>query len=132
MPFLLPLLARWGVAERFRRLLGWIIPLALIALLLGALLAVRSCQSGGAAKTAAKLATGQRSAAIESGHDAVDSIGNVLAGADARQATVMEGKDAIDQRPGGDSNDAAERAACRLRSYRHSVKCIALLGPVAE
>jgi len=74
----------------------------------------------------------QRGAAIESGSDAVRTIGNSISQESAVHAAVKEGMDEIDQAPGGDSNDAANRAACRLRSYRHSGKCVALLGPVAE
>jgi predicted transcriptional regulator len=78
------------------------------------------------------LVTKQRGAAIGSGSDAVQTIGNSMSNETMVHATVKEGMDAIDQAPGGDSNDAADRAACRLRSYRHSGKCVALLGPVAD
>jgi hypothetical protein len=105
--------------------------LAIVALILG-LFALRSCNSARTAKTETRLATGQRGAAIESGTDAVQTTGNISAAETARQTTVKEGSDAINAAPAGDSNDAAERAACRLRSYRHSGKCIALLGPIAE
>ena len=107
------------------------IGMVLIALLFG-LLALRSCNVARTARTEAHLATGQRGAAIESGSDAVQTLGNAQAAERATHATVKEGTDAINQAPGGDSNDAADRAACRLRSYRHSGKCIAMLGPVAE
>jgi len=93
---------------------------------------LKSCGESRTAKTGEKLATGQRGAAIESGRDAVQATGNVSAAETARLSTVKEGKDAIHEAPAGDSNDAAERASCRMRSYRHSSKCVALLGPVAE
>ncbi|WEJ98348.1 MAG: hypothetical protein P0Y59_15500 [Candidatus Sphingomonas phytovorans] len=115
------------VAALFRIALATI----LIALLAG-LLALRSCGTARKAATEARLAAGQRGAAIESGHDAVQTLGNAQAAERSIHETVKEGRDAINQAPGGDSNDAADRAACRLRSYRHSGKCIALLGPVAE
>jgi len=108
-----------------------IVALILVAAV-GALLAVRSCRSAGTAKTETRLATGQRGAAIESGTDAVQTTGNTSAAEAARQSTVKEGTDAINAAPAGASNNAADRAACRLRSYRHSSKCVAMLGPVAE
>ena len=103
----------------------------LIALLVG-LIALRSCNTARTAGTETRVAMGQRGAAIESGSDAVQTIGNAQAAEQITHATVKEGTDAINQAPGGGSNDAADRAACRLRSYRHSGKCIALLGPVAQ
>jgi hypothetical protein len=104
---------------------------ALIALLAG-LFALRSCNSARTAGAEARLAAGQQGAAIASGHDAVQTLGNAQMAEEAIHTTVKEGTDAINQAPGGNSNDAADRAACRLRSYRHSGKCVALLGPVAD
>jgi hypothetical protein len=103
----------------------------LIALLAG-LFALRSCNSARTASVEARLATGQQGAAIASGRDAVQTLGNAQAAEQTIHTTVKEGTDAINQAPGGNSNDAADRAACRLRSYRHSGKCVALLGPVAD
>jgi hypothetical protein len=103
----------------------------LIALLVG-LLALRSCTTARTARTETRLATSQRGATIGSGSDAVQTLDHAQATEQATRATVKEGTNAINQAPGGDSNDAAERAACRMRSYRHSGKCVALLGPVAE
>lgn len=111
-------------AETLRRIaLG-----AILAALVAGLIALRSCHSARTAATASR----QHGAAIASGSDAVGTIGNAQAREEAIHQTVQEGIDAINQAPGGNSNDAADRAACRLRSYRRSGKCIALLGPVAE
>jgi hypothetical protein len=112
--------------------LAKLVVIVAVILIVGGLLFLRSCETARTAKTAEKLATGQRGAAIESGADAVQSTGNVSATETARLSTVKEGTDAIHEAPAGDSNDPADRAACRLRSYRHSDKCVALLGPVAE
>lgn len=81
------------------------------------------------AKTEVKVQAGQTGAAIASGHDAVQTVGNTQARETEIQQTVKDGTDEIDKAPAGDSNDVADRAACRMRAYRHSPKCIALLGP---
>ena len=105
--------------------------LACVALVL-ALITMRSCSATNTAKTETRLATGQAGAAIESGTDAVQTIGNAQTNETDIHANVKEGTDAIQSAPAGNSNDAADRAACRLRSYRNSSKCVALLGPVAN
>lgn len=115
-------------AETLRRIALGAILVALVA----GLIALRSCHSARTAATASRVATQQHGAAIASGSDAVGTIGNAQAREEAIHQTVQEGIDAINQAPGGNSNDAADRAACRLRSYRRSGKCIALLGPVTE
>lgn len=102
-----------------------------LAVLLG-LVAWSQWQRAHVARTETRLATGQRGAAIDSGTDAVETVGTAQANEADTQIIVKEGTDAIQQAPGGDSNAAADRAACRLRSYRHSVKCVALLGPAAD
>ncbi len=108
------------------------VAIAVIALLVVGVLFLRSCQQERSANARAKLATGQAGAALESGSDAVQTIGNTMANETDIHATVKDGTDAINAAPAGNSNDAADRAACRLRSYRHSARCVALLGPVAD
>jgi hypothetical protein len=108
-----------------------LVVLAAVAIV-GTLVALRSCQSAQTARTESKLAKGQAGAALQSGSDAVETIGNASAREAEIHTTVQEVQNAINTAPAGDSNDAAVRAACRLRSYRHQPKCVALLGPVAE
>jgi hypothetical protein len=105
--------------------------LAVLLAIVGALIALSQCHKAQTAGVTADLATKQAGAAIQSGADSVATTSNVQAATDARQTTVKEATDAIDQAPGGNSNDAALRASCKLRSYRHSKQCIALLGIVA-
>ena len=102
-----------------------------IIALIATVISIRSCGSAQTAKTETKLATGQAGAAIESGADAVNTVGNAAASETAIHQTAKEGTDAIHAAPAGDSNDAADRAACRMRVYRHSPKCVALLGPAS-
>lgn len=103
-----------------------------IAFLLLAFLWLRSCEQARSAKTQADLAKGQAGAAVQSGHDAVETLGNAAAREAEIRDTVKDGTDAIEKAPAGDSNDAADRAACQLRSYRHQPRCIALLGPAPQ
>ncbi|MDB5705962.1 MAG: hypothetical protein JWN66_3078 [Sphingomonas bacterium] len=107
------------------------IAIAVFVLLIVGLLGLRSCRSASTARTEERLATGQRDAAFAGVADSSTTTDNVQANVIARATTVKENNDAIDEAPAGDANDAADRATCRLRSYRRSVKCIALLGPVA-
>jgi len=102
-----------------------------IIALVATVISIRSCNTVQTATTEAKLATGQTEAAIESGADAVNTVGNAAANASEIHETAKEGTDAIQAAPAGNSNDAADRAACRMRIYRNSPKCVALLGPPA-
>jgi hypothetical protein len=78
------------------------------------------------AKQEARTAKGQAGAAIEAGAEATNIIGNVMAADAAVDSNVKGGRDAILARPAGHSNDAAVRAACRLRSHFDSERCAAL------
>jgi len=109
-----------------------VIGTAVAALLLAGLFAWHEWQASRTADVKTKLATGQATAAIQSGSDAVQTIGNAMTNETDIHATVKDGTDEINQAPAGNSNDAADRATCRLRSYRHTSKCVALLGPVAR
>lgn len=106
----------------------WIILTLAVCTLVAGLLAVKSCRDAQTAKVGTKLATGQRDAATDSGHDAVQTTGNVAANESETHATVKDGTDAIHNATAGDSNDAADRATCRLKAYRKTPKCIKLIG----
>lgn len=103
-----------------------------VLMLLALGMALRSCQSARTAGTQARLSAGQGQAAIESGADAVDTIGNATARETDIHQTVKDATDAIAQAPAGDSNDAADRAACQLRTYRDLPRCRALHNPRPE
>ena len=105
---------------------------AIVLAVLAGLLVLKSCNDARTAGTQTKLATGQKDAAIDSGHDAVETLGNATANETAIHGTVKDGTDEIQKAPAGDSNAAAERATCRLRSYRRTSKCVALLGPAPQ
>jgi hypothetical protein len=80
----------------------------------------------------AELNKGQTDAAIKSGQDAVNTFGNEQAREGTIHDDVRTGTDEIGKAAGGNSNDAADRAACSMRTYRHTSKCVALLGPAPE
>lgn len=110
-----------------------IIMLALgVALAVAILFGVTQCQVARTAKTQAGLAKGQTGAAMQSGQDAVETLGNATARDAAVGETVKDGTNEIDRAPEGDRNDAADRATCRMRSYRNQPKCVALLGPAPD
>lgn len=100
--------------------------------LLALIMAVRSCNSARDAGAAAKVERGRGEAAIESGRDAVETIGNAAARETQIHDSVKDGTDAINDAPAGDSNDVADRAACRLRAYHDHRRCRALLEPGAK
>lgn len=111
-----------------------IIPALIIAavIIVLAVFAWNQWQSASVADTRAELAEGQRGAAIESGADAVETIGNTQAHETEIHSTVKDATEAINAAPAGDSNDTAERAVCGMKSYRYTAKCIALLGDNRE
>jgi hypothetical protein len=112
---------------------------ALVALVLLALLAAivvqRSCSIARNAAATAKLATGQAGAAIASGHDAADTIGNRMAGDAAGDAITRENDDAIRNAHGADAlvDPAAStvglRSLCRRAAYRGDPQCVQYADP---
>lgn len=91
-------------------------------------LTLSQCTSLFTAKQAARTAKGQAEASIDSGAEAMNTVSNVSAGDDRIDETVKGGRDEILSQPAGRSNDAALRAACRLRQYRDLERCAALRG----
>ena len=121
------MLSAW-LAKTSSRIILVVVAVALVAAMFG----LWSWQRQRGAKTEAKVAKGQSGAAMQSGADAVDTIGNAQARETSIDRTVKDGSDAIDAAPAGDSNDAALRAACGMRSYRDQPACAALHRTVAE
>ncbi len=110
----------------------WAAIAAVLALIIVPMVTLRACQRASTAGTEAKLSAERAEAATESGRDAVDTVGNAAARETEIHTTVKDGTDAIAQAPAGDSNDAADRAACQLRSYRDLPRCRALFHPRPE
>lgn len=107
-----------------------VVLIAAAVLLIFGSLVLRSCQTAGTARTKAKLATGQAGAAIESGGDAAQTIGNQAAAEAATDALTRENEHAIRTAPGANApvdpaaRDAGLRALCRRAAYRGDPKCM--------
>lgn len=108
-----------------RVILAAIIAGAVIALIL---FGPAACTSLFTAKQEARTAKGQAGASIASGAEATNTMGNVMASDAATDATVKGGRDEILSHPAGNSNDAAVRAACRMRINLNSERCTRLRG----
>lgn len=115
---------------------GWLVKkvglafawLIMVAVVLGVLFAVYQMvkhffTSG--VKTEVNLGKNQTNAAINSGHDAVETIGNRQASDEAGRQTVEETKDDIkNQTDAGGVTDAGRRGLCRLASHRSDRECL--------
>jgi hypothetical protein len=109
---------------------------ALVVLaLLVTILVQRSCSTARTETAAAKLATGQAGAAIASGHDAADTVGNRMVGDAAEDTITRENDDAIHHAHGADAPvnpDAAAaglRGLCRRAAYRGDPQCVQHADP---
>lgn len=108
--------------------------LALIAL--GAAWWLWSSLAGGkAARVEADLGREQTSAAIESGADAVDTVGGQQAAETETDRVTKENADAIRNAPGAAApvdpalSDAARRGLCRRAAYRERPECLQYTAP---
>lgn len=108
------------------RLLG----AALLVAVLAILFALQSCQTARTAKTEARLGKGQTEAALASGADAVESVGEVGARAAQTDALTKENSDAIRSAPGADApvpaavDSVARERLCRRAAYRGRPECM--------
>jgi hypothetical protein len=102
------------------------------ALLVGVLATVlllwgpAACRSYFTSKTEVRVTKGQAEAGLEAGEIAVDTVGKNKADSDAVDQAVKEAMDELENAPDGNSNDAALRAACKLRSYQRDQRCAEL------
>lgn len=85
-------------------------------------------QTSRSAGQQSKVDRGQSDASIAAGKATVETLGNNQDRSDATGAIVKDGTDAIDAAPEGDRNAAADRAVCRMRAYRDTERCRALLA----
>ncbi|GEM_PF-2686566 len=106
-----------------------------LALLLAGFLLLQSCQTSTTAKTEAKLATGQTGAAIASGADAANTVGDVAARAATTDRTTLENADEIRSAPGANApvadgvHAAGLRALCKRAAYRGRPECLQQPAP---
>jgi hypothetical protein len=72
-----------------------------------------------------RLTQSQLNASGQSGHDAVETVGNRQAADEAGRRTVEETKDEISkQTDAGGVTDAGRRGLCRLASHRGDAECL--------
>ena len=109
------------------KLLAGAAAVAAIALLL----ALHGCHRTWATVAQAKLEQAQAGAAAASGADAVATVSAAAAREDAVYQQVEEGRHEITTSAPGDGAAAAERAACGMRSYRDTPRCLALRDAAA-
>lgn len=121
-----------GLAPFGRR----VVVIGALAFLLALAGGVHSCRLATTAKTEAKLAGNQTGAALASGADAVEAVGEVGARAAASDALTKENADAIRSAPGAavPVDPALDRVArerlCRRAAYRGRDECLQF--PAAE
>ena len=111
-----------------RLILAGLATLALVLLL--AMFGWHEWRSARTARVETRLATGQAGAALASGQDAANSIGNRMDADAATDTVTRENDHAIRTAPGADApvdpalRDAALRGLCRRAAYRHDPKCL--------
>lgn len=104
-------------------------------LLIAGFMTLRSCQAERGAKTQAKVSTGQAGAALQSGQDAANTVGNRMdADAGEDQLTRTNG-DEIRKADGASApvaspvRDAGLRSLCKRAAYRGNPKCVQFADP---
>lgn len=106
-----------------------ILAVVVIVLLIGTFLFLRQCSAERTAKTETKLATGQAGAAIQSGQDAVNTVGTVEGNSSSGDALTKANGDTILNAQGANAvvaapvRDAGIAALCRRPSYRDNPRC---------
>jgi hypothetical protein len=87
------------------------------------------------ARTAAKVATGQAGAALQSGQDAANTVGNRMDADAAGDQLTKENDDAIRKADGASApvaapvRDAGLRSLCRRAAYSRDPKCLQFANP---
>lgn len=114
---------------------GKLIAGLVVVLVVAGIFALDRCQAARTAHTEAKLATGQAGAAIQSGHDAADTIGNRMADDADTDAITRENADVIRNARGADApvdpdaDAAGLRSLCRRAAYRRDPQCVQHADP---
>lgn len=116
--------------KRFGPTIAKVIVWGAIAVLLAAVLSVAKCRYDSTAKTEIKLSKGQAGAAIASGSDAVQTVGNQAASETASDQVTRENADAIRKAKGADApvsaavRDAGIASLCRRAAYKRDPRCV--------
>jgi hypothetical protein len=104
-------------------------------LLIAGLFAWHEWRAAHTAKVETRLATGQAGAAIASGQDAANTVGNRMDTDAATDTITRENDNAIRNAPGASApvdpalRDAALRGLCRRAAYRGDARCLQYAHP---
>lgn len=104
------------------------VAIVFVALILG-FMTLRSCQAERTAKTQAKVSTGQAGAALQSGQDATNTVGNRMDADTAEDQQTRTNGDEIRKADGASApvaapvRDAGLTALCRRTAYRDNPRC---------
>ncbi|KPL67398.1 hypothetical protein SZ64_04325 [Erythrobacter sp. SG61-1L] len=116
------------LATLLRKPIAWAIVAALLAL--GIWWLVSTLLGGATAKTEARLGKNTAQAAIQSGNDAVNTIGTQMAGEAATDALTRENAHDIRNAPGANApvdpaaHAAGIRSLCKRAAYRERPECL--------
>jgi len=106
--------------------IGKVVAALIVVVLILGVLQVRSCQQARQQAAQSKVDRGQGEAGIEAGAEAGNTVSNVMEADQRVDQTVRGGRDEILSQPAGQSNAAAIRAACRMRSHCGDRRCAEL------
>lgn len=102
----------------------------MLGLLVIALLATGKCALDRGAKTEARLSRNQTDAAVNSGRDAVETVGERAASEAAGERVVKETEDEIQRaEDAGAVTDAGRDGLCRLAGYSKRPECLRRPSP---
>lgn len=116
------------MSDLIKKPLVWLIG-ALVLLVIGAWL-VNALTGGAVAKAIARLSGNQTEAALDSGRDAVNTVGAQGAAEDRVDAITKENEDAIRNAEGADApvadpaRAAGQRSLCKRAAYRGRPECL--------
>jgi hypothetical protein len=106
-----------------------------VVLVVLALWITDALSDGSRAKAEARLNRNQAEAAVESGRDAVETLGTQAASEEAIDAITGENADAIHSAPGADApvapgvRNAGLRSLCRRAAYQRQPQCLQQPAP---
>lgn len=103
---------------------------AAVLLVLTSVLVYRHWVSQKSVETKLEISKGQTGAALESGRDAVDTVGNQMASERSVDQVTRENEDEIRSAEGADApvaapvRDAGLAGLCRRAAYSHDPRCV--------
>jgi hypothetical protein len=104
-----------------RRIIAAAIVIGLVVV--GLLWGPAACRSMQGMKKQAEVSREQGNASISAGAEAVNTVGNVSANAQATDDLVARGQADVRAAPDGEKGRAAVNAACRFKANRNKPEC---------